>query len=69
MTEAAILAERRSFVAGRWVESDEVLVVENPADESVVAELTATPIAEVRRAIIEARRSIRRRDVGGSPSS
>ena len=35
MTEAGILAERRSFVAGRWVESDEVLVVENPADESV----------------------------------
>ena len=57
MTEAAILAERRSYVAGRWVESDEVLVVENPADESVVAELTATPIAEVRRAIIEARRT------------
>jgi aldehyde dehydrogenase (NAD+) len=57
MTEAAILAERRSYVAGRWVESDEVLIVENPADESVVAELAATPIAEVRRAITEARRS------------
>jgi aldehyde dehydrogenase (NAD+) len=57
MAEAEILSERRSFIAGRWIESDEVLVVENPADESVAAELAATPLAEVRRAIGEARRS------------
>ena len=57
MSPGAILAERRSFVAGRWVDGDDVVAVENPADESVVAELVATPLAEVERAIGEARRS------------
>ncbi len=57
MSPGAILAERRSFVAGRWVDGDDVVAVENPADESVVAELVATPLAEVQRAIGEARRS------------
>ena len=52
-----ILAERRSFVAGRWITGDDVVSVENPADESHVADLTATPIDEVHRAITEARRS------------
>ena len=45
MADAAILAERRSYVAGRWVEGDEVLAVENPADETVAEELAATPLA------------------------
>jgi acyl-CoA reductase-like NAD-dependent aldehyde dehydrogenase len=57
MTTTQILGERRSYVAGRWVEGREPLPVENPADETVVTELTATPIDEVRRAIGEARRS------------
>ncbi len=57
MSPGAILDERRSYVAGRWVDGDDVVVVENPADESVVAELAATPLAEVERAIGEARRS------------
>ena len=57
MAEADILSERRSYIAGRWVESDEVVAVENPADESLVAELAATPLPEVHRAIAEARRS------------
>jgi aldehyde dehydrogenase (NAD+) len=57
MAEAEILTEHRSFIAGRWAESDEVLVVENPADESVATNLAATPLLEVRRAIAEARRS------------
>ena len=52
-----ILAERRSFVAGRWITGDDVVSVENPADESHVADITATPIDEVHRAITEARRS------------
>ena len=56
MAEAEILTERRSFIAGRWAESEEVLAVENPADESVAANL-ATPLPEVRRAIAEARRT------------
>ncbi len=53
----AIISERRSYVAGRWAEGDAPLRVENPADESTVAELAAAPLAEVERAIVEARRS------------
>ena len=41
-TTGEILSERKSYVAGRWVEGGESLPVENPADESVVTELTAT---------------------------
>jgi acyl-CoA reductase-like NAD-dependent aldehyde dehydrogenase len=52
-----ILAEQRSYVAGRWITGDDVVSVENPADESHVADITATPLAEVERAITEARRS------------
>jgi acyl-CoA reductase-like NAD-dependent aldehyde dehydrogenase len=55
MTE--ILAERRSYVAGRWIDGDETIVVESPADEMTVVELVATPADEVERAITEARHS------------
>ena len=48
---------RRSYVAGRWVEPETAFVVENPADETVVAEVGATPPAEIGRAIGEARRA------------
>ena len=47
----------RTYVAGRWVEGDEVLSVENPADESVAGEVGVTPLGEVERAVEEARRS------------
>lgn len=53
----AILAERRTYVAGRWVTGDEAVSVENPADETPVREVTSTPTGEVERAIAEARRS------------
>jgi aldehyde dehydrogenase (NAD+) len=53
----AIIAERRSYVAGSWVDGDEPLAVQNPADETTVAELSSTPVPEVERAIREARRS------------
>ena len=53
----SILAQRRSYVAGGWVDGEEALPVENPADETVVAELSSTPLPEVERAIREARRS------------
>ncbi|MGA9491904.1 MAG: aldehyde dehydrogenase family protein [Mycobacterium sp.] len=53
----AILAERRTYIAGRWTTGDDVVSVENPADETHVADVSATPIKEVRRAIAEARRS------------
>ncbi|OMC22250.1 aldehyde dehydrogenase family protein [Mycobacterium colombiense] len=52
-----IVAEQRTYVAGRWVTGDDVVSVENPADESHVADITATPLPQVRRAIVEARRS------------
>nr|WP_090276271.1 aldehyde dehydrogenase family protein [Mycolicibacterium komanii]CRL69539.1 NAD-dependent aldehyde dehydrogenase [Mycolicibacterium komanii] len=52
-----ILDENRTFVAGRWVTGQDVIGVENPADESHVHDLTATPLSEVERAIAEARRS------------
>ncbi len=60
-----VITERRSYVAGRWVEGDEALRVENPADETQVAELSVTPEAEFRRAIAEARRAF---DTGPWPS-
>jgi acyl-CoA reductase-like NAD-dependent aldehyde dehydrogenase len=57
MGAGKIFAERRSFVAGSWVEGDEVLAVENPADGSHLTDVSVTPLSEVRRAIDEARRS------------
>jgi aldehyde dehydrogenase (NAD+) len=54
---AAILSERRSYVAGTWVDNDDTLAVENPADETNVADVCVTPPAEFERAIVEARRS------------
>ncbi len=57
MTSGPMLEERRSYVAGTWVDGDTAIPVENPADESVIAEVVATPLAEVERAIAEARRS------------
>ena len=53
----AILAEQRTYIAGQWVTGDDVVAVENPADESHVADVTATPHGHVEHAITEARRS------------
>lgn len=52
-----ILSERRTYVDGAWVTGEQVIPVENPADESHVADVLATPIAEVERAVLAARRS------------
>ena len=57
VVDAGILEYRNAFVAGRWVDGPDRFPVENPADESVVVELFATPLDEVHRAIAEARRS------------
>jgi acyl-CoA reductase-like NAD-dependent aldehyde dehydrogenase len=54
---ANLIDPGRSYVAGRWVEGETTFAVENPADESVVAEVAATPLAEIERAVTEARRS------------
>ena len=52
-----MISEQRSYVAGRWVTGEEVLAVENPADETCAGEVTATPIGEVEHAITAARTS------------
>ena len=56
MSAGQIFDGRRSYVAGRWVDGDSSFPVENPATETVVAEAGVTPLAEVRRAVAEARR-------------
>ena len=52
-----LIPERRAYVAGRWVDGDETIAVESPAEETTFVELSATPLSEVERAITEARRS------------
>jgi acyl-CoA reductase-like NAD-dependent aldehyde dehydrogenase len=52
-----VLSERRTYVSGSWVTGDEVIAVENPADETLVGDVTVTPAAEVERALGAARRS------------
>ena len=52
-----VLSEQRTYVAGRWITGDEVLSVENPADESHVADVSLTPLEEIERSVIQARRS------------
>jgi acyl-CoA reductase-like NAD-dependent aldehyde dehydrogenase len=57
MTSPDLLAQRGSYVAGGWIDGGEGLAVENPADETLVCELSTTPLEEIRRAVGEARRS------------
>jgi len=52
-----MMQERRSYVAGRWVDGDESLPVENPADESHFTDVSITPVAEFERGVAEARRA------------
>ena len=52
-----IIGEQRSYVAGDWVTGAETMPVENPADESHVADLTVTPLGEIDRAVVDARRA------------
>jgi acyl-CoA reductase-like NAD-dependent aldehyde dehydrogenase len=57
MPTAQLIDPGRSYVAGRWMDGEHGFTVENPADESVVAEVAATPLTEIERAIVEARRA------------
>ncbi|MGW0246237.1 aldehyde dehydrogenase family protein [Nocardia goodfellowii] len=52
---STILAEHRSYVAGDWVFGDDRIAVENPADESHLIDIPATPLSEIERAIVRAR--------------
>ena len=58
-----IIGEQRSYVAGDWVTGTETMPVESPADESNVTDLTVTPLGDIERAVIDARRAF---DDGGS---
>ncbi|MFI5718899.1 aldehyde dehydrogenase family protein [Nocardia sp. NPDC051750] len=51
-----------SYVAGKWLDGGEVFTVENPADETVVAEIAAASVGDIARAVAEARGSF---DSGG----
>ena len=57
MTDTRFLSGARTYVDGRWVEGDRSFAVENPADETIVAEAAVTPLPEIARAIAGARRS------------
>jgi acyl-CoA reductase-like NAD-dependent aldehyde dehydrogenase len=57
-----IITERRTYVAGEWIEGEELLLVENPADESQLGEVTVTPLREIERAVGAARQAF---DGGG----
>ncbi|MFW0787060.1 aldehyde dehydrogenase family protein [Gordonia sp. CPCC 206044] len=52
----SVISEQRTYVAGRWITGDEVIDVENPADESPAGRVTVTPIGQVAQSIIQARR-------------
>jgi aldehyde dehydrogenase (NAD+) len=58
MTSPRLIEQRATYVASTWVEGDEMLAVENPADETTVCEVSVTPVAEIARAVREARRSV-----------
>ncbi len=57
MTASDLLPQRGSYVAGQWIDGNDRLAVENPADETLVCELSTTPMEEIRRAVGAARRS------------
>jgi acyl-CoA reductase-like NAD-dependent aldehyde dehydrogenase len=57
MADRTILSERRSYVAGSWVDGGEPFPVENPADETTVVEMAATPLEQVRQAVTDGRRA------------
>ena len=57
MPAPSLIDGSRAYVAGRWVDGDTSFAVENPADETTVADAGITPLAEVERAILEARRA------------
>ena len=53
-----VVVDHHEFsVAGRWVEGETTFPVENPADESRVAEVATTPLPEIERAVVEGRRA------------
>ena len=64
MTESGIIKGTQTYIAGRWVDGERSFAVENPADESLVADAAVTPLAEVGRADRVGPEFVRRRCVG-----
>jgi acyl-CoA reductase-like NAD-dependent aldehyde dehydrogenase len=52
-----VAPQQSSYIAGKWVTDGESFAVQNPADESHVADVVSAPAAQAERAITEARRS------------
>lgn len=52
-----LISQRCSYVAGQWTEGGELFTVENPADETVVAEVAGASVAQVEQAVAAARAS------------
>jgi acyl-CoA reductase-like NAD-dependent aldehyde dehydrogenase len=52
-----VIAQRCSYIAGEWADGGEAFAVQNPADETNVADVAAARPAETGRAIAAARRS------------
>jgi aldehyde dehydrogenase (NAD+) len=52
-----VTSHQSSYIAGKWATDGEPFAVENPADESHVADVASASPAEAARAIAEARRS------------
>ncbi len=64
-----LIEQRRSYIAGDWASQDgPTFEVENPADETVVAELAAASLAQVERAIVAARESFDGGSWAGRPA-
>lgn len=54
---AAVIPQRCSYIAGEWAGGDEAFAVQNPADETNVADVAAAQPVQTERAIVAARRS------------
>ena len=52
-----VAPHQSSYIAGKWAADGELFAVENPADESHVADVASASPAEAGRAVAEARRS------------
>lgn len=52
-----MIGAERSYIAGRWVEGARGFAVEDPSDETAIAEAGVTPIGEVEHAIVSARKA------------
>ncbi len=52
-----IIAQRSSYIAGRWSDGGDTFAVENPADETPVARIAAASVGEIENALVAARAS------------